>query len=306
MDPLKIEEADRKFVHKLHQLRSKLADRQTENQNRPPSRALPRTMAMILTPLIFAGVAFAVFFNKEDVVSNDAMNQIASFDSMQAPHAQTGIGPSQTDAHSDGNPTEQQSLATESPTPEVTASLERVHIVPRENVTSEIEGERAADSEIAAGPAAFQNQATHEHDVEPSAAEQEDEVMIAGQENAQIISGQENDPVIAGQDIELVSAVVCDGVRDRLHLDEKDTFDMTHTSRAYVWTEIRSRAQPFVIKHIYYLDGRKYCEVPLDITFPRMRTWSYITLSEADQVGAWTVEIIYNDRILKTVGFQVQ
>ncbi len=297
MDALKIEAADRKFVHKLHQLRSKLADRQTENQNRPLSRALPRTMAMILTPLIFAGVAFVVFINKEDVASNDAMRQIASTDSMQAPHAQTGIGPSQTVAHRGGNPTEQQQLATESPTSATMASQERAHTDSRENLKSGIEEERAADFEIAGGPPAFQNQATHEHVVEPSAVEQESEVVIAG---------QEKDPVIATQDIELVSAVVCDGVRDRLHLDEKDTFDMTHAPRAYVWMEVRSLAQPFVIKHIYYLNGRKYCEVPLDITFPRMRTWSYVTIGQADLAGAWTVEIIYNDRILKTVDFQVQ
>jgi hypothetical protein len=297
MDPLKIEEADRKFVHKLHQLRSKLADRQTENQNRPPSRALPRTMAMILTPLIFAGVVFVVFINEEEVASNGAMHRIASFDSMQARLAQTAIGKGQTVAQSGGNPTEQQSLATDSPTLATTVPLERAPIVPRENLKSEIDGEPAADSEIAGGPAAFQNQAVHEPGVEPFAA---------GQESEGVIAVQENDPVIAAQDIELVSAVVCDGVRDRQHLDEKDRFDMTHAPRAYVWTEVRSRAQPFVIKHVYYLNGLTYCEVPLEITFPRMRTWSYITLSKADQVGAWTVEITYNDRILKKVAFQVQ
>lgn len=106
-------------------------------------------------------------------------------------------------------------------------------------------------------------------------------------------------------DIELMSALVCQGVRQRQPLKEKVLFDLAEKSRAYVWMDVRSANLPFVIKHVYYVNGYKYCEVPLDIRYPRMRTWSYVTLKDPDQKGSWTVEVVYDHRVLKTVAFQV-
>jgi hypothetical protein len=107
-------------------------------------------------------------------------------------------------------------------------------------------------------------------------------------------------------DIELVSAVACQGVQNHQHIDNRNVFYTSDTHRAYVWMEIRSKEQPFVIKHIYYLNDQKYCEVPLDIKYSRMRTWSYITLDKEDHTGSWKVEIVCNNRVLKTVRFIVK
>jgi hypothetical protein len=106
-------------------------------------------------------------------------------------------------------------------------------------------------------------------------------------------------------DFKLVSVAVCQEVRHRQPLNEKNDFDLTDQHRAYVWMEVRSEGQPFVIKHVYYLNGHKYCEVPLDVRAPRMRTWSYVTLNSAEQTGSWRVEIVRDERVLKKVGFRV-
>lgn len=69
--------------------------------------------------------------------------------------------------------------------------------------------------------------------------------------------------------------------------------------------EVRSKSQPFVIKHKYYLNGAKHSDVSLNIKYPRMRTWSYVTIDKLDHIGAWKVDIVLNDSILKTVEFKV-
>jgi hypothetical protein len=106
--------------------------------------------------------------------------------------------------------------------------------------------------------------------------------------------------------VELVSAHLCNGVYEREPLVKNDVFHPGDDKRAYLWMEVKSTAQPFVMQHIYYLNDRKYCEVSLEIRFPRMRTWSYVTLGSADQVGTWRVDIACKDRVLKTLSFRVR
>jgi hypothetical protein len=105
--------------------------------------------------------------------------------------------------------------------------------------------------------------------------------------------------------IALVSAVVCEGVQDHQPMVEKHAFSTVDSRRVYVWMEVQSKSQPFVINHNYYLNGKKYSEVPLQIKYPRMRTWSYVTIDKPDHIGNWRVQIVRNDSILKTVEFQV-
>lgn len=113
-------------------------------------------------------------------------------------------------------------------------------------------------------------------------------------------------PAVDATHVELVSAHLCEGVYERNPLVKRDVFHPSDDKRAYLWMEVKSKEQPFVMKHIYYLNDRKYCEVSLEIRFPRMRTWSYVTLESADQVGTWRVEIACKDRVLKTLSFRVR
>jgi hypothetical protein len=283
MDPLKVEEADRQFVLKLHQLRSKLAGRQQENRNRPLKQAISRVAVLILATLVIAGVGFAVFFQKENAAPAVARLQgAAPLDSMPGLKAETGGLTGQTAAAGDSGPDENEPLVIQSEAPPIGESQERSPFAFQEKIEKETEKEiENAQDSLAAG-----TRATAQDPDAPAAARDQEEA---------------DDP-----NIELISAVACDGVRQHRPFGKKEVFDTRHARRAYVWMEVKSRQQPFVIKHVYYLDGRKYCEVPLDIAFPRMRTWSYVTFGKADPAGTWTVEIVCNGRVLKTVGFQVR
>lgn len=73
------------------------------------------------------------------------------------------------------------------------------------------------------------------------------------------------------------------------------TFSLQETPTPVVWMNVLSDRQPFTLTHAYYLNGRKYCDVPLEIRYPRMRTWSNVTLAHPYQTGQWRVEVIDAD-----------
>lgn len=108
------------------------------------------------------------------------------------------------------------------------------------------------------------------------------------------------------QKIKLASVVACKGVRNRQYLDETNVFHISETAHTYIWMEVKSEKQPFVLKHVYYFNGEKYCDVPLKIKYPRMRTWSYVTLKNPDHIGRWQVEVTGEDgEVLKQIRFEV-
>ncbi len=113
------------------------------------------------------------------------------------------------------------------------------------------------------------------------------------------------EPETVQGNIEQITTLACRGVKDHLPLGKGDTFQLAQASRVYIWMRVRSKRQPFVIRHVYYLNGHRYCEVPLRILYPRMRTWSYVSLQKAKLAGQWTVKITCKGKLLKTVSFEV-
>lgn len=134
----------------------------------------------------------------------------------------------------------------------------------------------------------------------------ENKIKTMAGENEHILPDGSGVSDLGVKGIDLVSVVVCGAVKDRNPLDGQRLFYPSDTSRAYVWMTVMSKEKPYVIKHIYYLNGQKYCEVPLDIKYSWMRTWSYVTLHTKKQTGEWRVEIVSDDHVLKTVGFVVR
>jgi hypothetical protein len=88
---------------------------------------------------------------------------------------------------------------------------------------------------------------------------------------------------------------VCSGIKARNCIVRQSDFALRKGRNPHVWMEVFSDSVPYVLKHVYYHEGRKYVEVPLTINHSRMRTWSYITLKDSDQVGSWHVEIVAED-----------
>ena len=77
------------------------------------------------------------------------------------------------------------------------------------------------------------------------------------------------------------------GVEARELVGEATEFDAS-VGRIYCWTRITSQNVPTTIKHVWYADGEKAAEVPLNINYPSVRTWS----SKAVSAGKWRVEVV--------------
>src|SRR5207248_1211378 len=77
------------------------------------------------------------------------------------------------------------------------------------------------------------------------------------------------------------------GVEARDLVGEATEFDVS-VGRIYCWTKIISQNVPTTIKHVWYADGEQVAEVPLNINYPSVRTWS----SKAISAGKWRVEVV--------------
>ncbi len=99
---------------------------------------------------------------------------------------------------------------------------------------------------------------------------------------------------------------VCSDVQDHECVAPLSRFSLDEKTKPYFWMEVHSDSVPYVLKHVYYREGRKYTEVPLEIRHPRMRTWSKITLNNPEQAGSWRVQIETEDGVVLGSGeFQI-
>ncbi len=89
----------------------------------------------------------------------------------------------------------------------------------------------------------------------------------------------------------IAEIVTCKRVEKRTCISPQKKFSLHDDPTPVVWMDVRSEVSPFILKHVYYFNGKKYCEVPLTIKYSRMRTWSNVTLKYPENVGQWRVEI---------------
>jgi len=92
--------------------------------------------------------------------------------------------------------------------------------------------------------------------------------------------------------IRIEEIVSCSNVYNKQYIDPHTIFSISHDARPRVWMKVISETPPFTLNHVYYFNGKKYCEVPLAIRYQRMRTWSSVTLRPPDHIGKWRVEVI--------------
>jgi hypothetical protein len=107
-------------------------------------------------------------------------------------------------------------------------------------------------------------------------------------------------------DIQITQSLACLEVEARQCIGDRSVFALHEHNNPHIWMNVHSQSLPFVLKHIYYHEGRKYAEIPLAIKYPRMRTWSNVTLQSATHVGSWRVAIATEDGdLLEQVMFRV-
>ena len=120
------------------------------------------------------------------------------------------------------------------------------------------------------------------------------------------------EPVSAEQgnisgDVQISQLVTCGDVRNKQYVTEKSTFSVSADPVAMVWMRVLSVTPPFVLKHVYSLNGEHYCDVSLNIPYPHMRTWSKVTIDRDIHIGKWHVDVVNeNGEILDQTEFTVE
>lgn len=90
---------------------------------------------------------------------------------------------------------------------------------------------------------------------------------------------------------------------DNKELSGTGTDFQTSINRVYCWTRITATNPPVQIKHIWYADGKKEAEIPLDIKYASVRTWS----NKAVWPGQWRVDVTTDSgEVLSSMEFKVQ
>ena len=112
--------------------------------------------------------------------------------------------------------------------------------------------------------------------------------------------------ISAKTDIRIAEIITCLGVKNKNSLSPQKEFSLQKGATPYVWMDVRSKKTPYKLRHIYYLNGRRYCSVPLAIHYPRMRTWSNVTLRHQYETGNWRVDVVTKKgEVLSQVEFTV-
>jgi len=106
--------------------------------------------------------------------------------------------------------------------------------------------------------------------------------------------------------ITISKIVSCSTVSKLKYVHPKKVFSLKKDSTPTVWMRVLSDKPPFTLSHVYYLNGKRYCRVPLKIRYRQMRTWSNVTLNRAWQCGKWRVDVTTKDgEILEQIEFTV-
>ena len=159
--------------------------------------------------------------------------------------------------------------------------------------------ERQAEADPA--PAPTKNKPTPAEKVKPSSPGQAE-----GSDMPETVSEPAKQPEEAAQPEtpaprpRIASIVTCRGVENKQYVLPKKSFSLAPDETqpdVWVWMEVRSDkdALPCTLRHVYYVNGNHYAEVSLSIRYPRMRTWSNVTLTEKSHTGQWRVEVVNAD-----------
>jgi hypothetical protein len=93
-------------------------------------------------------------------------------------------------------------------------------------------------------------------------------------------------------DIQISEIVSCSSIIKRQYGAPQKVFSLNQDATASIWMNVVSDEPPFTLTHVYYVNGSRYCEVPLEIRYKSMRTWSHVTLGHQARIGEWRVEVI--------------
>ena len=145
-----------------------------------------------------------------------------------------------------------------------------------------------------------------ELDNEPEILEKTENILEADVNEPETIKPKQTEKTdtLLENDLKIIKCKACTEVLSRKCINEQYKFSIKDTPAPVIWMIAKTDNLPQTVKHVYYHNGNIYCEVPLAIKYPRMRTWSYVTMKNPSHLGSWKVQIV-NDQgqILKEINF---
>ena len=99
--------------------------------------------------------------------------------------------------------------------------------------------------------------------------------------------------------------LTCRAVENRRHTPSQKVFPLRRNSKVFVWMDVRSKKVPSTIMLVFYHNSKRYCQIPLRIRYPQMRTWGYITLRGHKSLGRWRADVVSAGQRLSQIEFSV-
>ena len=90
----------------------------------------------------------------------------------------------------------------------------------------------------------------------------------------------------AEQGLEVQKIVMATSVNNRAPVGENTEFPAS-VGTLSCWTKIAAKTVPATIKHVWYFGDKKVFELPLDIKYASMQTWS----TKSVKPGTWKVVV---------------
>jgi len=117
-----------------------------------------------------------------------------------------------------------------------------------------------------------------------------------------VLSAQES--MTAGK-LVVEEMTFCTGVEEREPIGEAAEFT-TEVGKVWCWTEILGATDTTFVTHKWYWGEEEVASVELEVRYPRMRTWSYKTITP-EMAGSWKVEVVdAGGEVLRELGFEIK
>jgi hypothetical protein len=130
-------------------------------------------------------------------------------------------------------------------------------------------------------------------------------VKIVMMDNKKITPKSSQKKVIT-DGVKISNIIACRDVADKRCTSSQDEFSVKRDGQVRVWMDVRSKQLPHILKHLYFVNGRRYRTIPLSIKYPQMRTWSGISLNGSQDVGKWRVDVVSEQgQTLSNIEFKV-
>jgi hypothetical protein len=92
--------------------------------------------------------------------------------------------------------------------------------------------------------------------------------------------------------VQIAKILACREVEDKRCAMSQEQFSVKKDGKVYVWMDVWSKSIPHTLKHIYFVNGRRYRSIRLPVQYSQMRTWSGIALNGYQDVGKWRVDVV--------------